>query len=470
MTLQQRTNIKRQNSGRLVAIDIDISNAIKIILPKFDLTIEESPSRVPVEFCEIESDKISLQQIENRPKGFKMYKTNDLARLRFVRFSDFIAEQHPYIKFDSNSIDYLQVPTEQPLAEYFRCFRESSRHNGYLVTLPNQDIALLDSELNVLMEYRSSQFCEGDYHLRTVELTSDLSTFCFTCVSKAYILDKNFEIAAVFQVPHKDEYEKRNKRGRTNPAIQKYLAVLGLTYPTTQEEIKAAFRKLIYKYHPDRNPDSEDAEEKTKELINAYETLSGQDISTALDSENPDEFYWVNKKHSFSTELNGMKIEVSIGPDRPDDWIYGSGFSADNSKIYLGCYSGKTYETNFDGSVSKIYIIPEDEKCDRGGPTNPLSYIYDIGEIKYILSHYYLYVLENDVVITHVKCDLGKIMWFDEGFIKQLDKEITVFDKRGNVLGNLLFKTPIKHICYHAGLLLVEFTTRTITFKVKTTP
>lgn len=468
MTLQRQTNVRQKNANPLIPIDIDLSKAIKINLPKLDFKYEDIPTHDSDEFFEIRSGNIFHHKTTNRPKGFKAYKINDIKLLRFVRYSDFIAKKHPYIKFDKDSIEYMQIQKEQPLSEFFRCFRESSQHNAFLVAFPNQNITLFDYHLNILNEYKSSQFCEGDYHLRTVELTSDLSFFCFTCVSKAYLLNQNFEIFAVFQVPHKDNYEKRRKNGEISPATQKHLSVLGLSSPATEEEIKTAFRKLIYKYHPDRNPDSKEAEEKAKELINAYEFLSDQDISSAIDSSNPDDFYWVNKKHFFSNEVNGMRIEFNIGSDKPDDWIYGSGFSADNSKIYLGCYSGKIYETNFDGTVNKIYLIPDDEKCDRGGPTNPLSFIYDTGKLKYFLSHYYLYILENDIVINYINCNNGQIRWLEEGIIKQLEKEIILFDKNGNLLGNILFKTPIRHLCFNEGLLLVELTTKTLTFEIKT--
>src|SRR6185295_19567116 len=41
----------------------------------------------------------------------------------------------------------------------------------------------------------------------------------------------------------------------------------------TEQEIKAAFRKLSLKYHPDRNPDDKVAEEKFKEINEAYQNL-----------------------------------------------------------------------------------------------------------------------------------------------------------------------------------------------------
>jgi molecular chaperone DnaJ len=49
---------------------------------------------------------------------------------------------------------------------------------------------------------------------------------------------------------------------------------LGVAKKATDEEIKKAHRKLVRKYHPDRNPDDPTAEEKFKEVQGAYDTLS----------------------------------------------------------------------------------------------------------------------------------------------------------------------------------------------------
>lgn len=56
-----------------------------------------------------------------------------------------------------------------------------------------------------------------------------------------------------------------------------YYEVLGLNKNATESEIKAAYRKLARKYHPDVNPKDKTAEEKFKEVNEAYEVLSDAD-------------------------------------------------------------------------------------------------------------------------------------------------------------------------------------------------
>ncbi|MBD5296040.1 MAG: molecular chaperone DnaJ [Bacteroides sp.] len=62
-----------------------------------------------------------------------------------------------------------------------------------------------------------------------------------------------------------------------------YYEVLGVSKDASADEIKKAYRKMAVKYHPDRNPDDKEAEEKFKEAAEAYDVLSDADKRAKYD-------------------------------------------------------------------------------------------------------------------------------------------------------------------------------------------
>lgn len=66
-------------------------------------------------------------------------------------------------------------------------------------------------------------------------------------------------------------------------AKRDYYEVLGVSRNATKDELKKAYRKLAMKYHPDKNPDDKDAEEKFKEAAEAYEVLGDEQKRSSYD-------------------------------------------------------------------------------------------------------------------------------------------------------------------------------------------
>jgi molecular chaperone DnaJ len=62
-----------------------------------------------------------------------------------------------------------------------------------------------------------------------------------------------------------------------------YYEVLGVERTASSEEVKRAYRKLAVQFHPDKNPDDAQAEEKFKELGEAYDVLMDGDKRAAYD-------------------------------------------------------------------------------------------------------------------------------------------------------------------------------------------
>ena len=69
----------------------------------------------------------------------------------------------------------------------------------------------------------------------------------------------------------------------TTNAKRDYYEVLGVTRTVTEVELKSAYRRLALQYHPDRNPNNPDAEEKFKEVSEAYAVLADSEKRAAYD-------------------------------------------------------------------------------------------------------------------------------------------------------------------------------------------
>jgi len=63
-----------------------------------------------------------------------------------------------------------------------------------------------------------------------------------------------------------------------------YYALLGIRRAASAEEVKRAYRRMVFRYHPDRNPGDETAAGKFKQVIDAYAVLSDSAKRRAYDA------------------------------------------------------------------------------------------------------------------------------------------------------------------------------------------
>ena len=208
-----------------------------------------------------------------------------------------------------------------------------------------------------------------------------------------------------------------------------YYSILGVERGCSENEIKKAYRRLALKYHPDKNPGDKEAEDKFKEITNAYSVLSdsnkrrnydlfGNNDETNMNID-PTELF----QSIFESELSGLA--GFMGGFNPMDFMGGNGI-----KI-----SVHTFADEVDNDDVR-YELPFDIFMNNG---INISSIKDF--VKGIQKHEGLEGIKivddlPDTIVYNIKCDLEKV------YIGK-SKKLKVKRKDGNG-GEEEFYIPIK--------------------------
>lgn len=122
-----------------------------------------------------------------------------------------------------------------------------------------------------------------------------------------------------------------------------YYKVLGVDKKASAADIKKAYRKLAVKYHPDKNPDDKLAEEKFKELNEAYEVLGDEEKRKKYDEfgenwkyyeqagSNGGDFDWSKWRSRQEAGRQQQYDDSAFGGDQFSDFfehLFGGGFNS----------------------------------------------------------------------------------------------------------------------------------------------
>ena len=147
-----------------------------------------------------------------------------------------------------------------------------------------------------------------------------------------------------------------------------YYKILGVERSAGKDEIKRSYRKLALNYHPDRNPGDKQAEEKFKEINEAYQVLSDPEKRARYDQigesytrwrqrgGRPGEFNW---EDWFTQPSGGAPGGVRVEVGDLDD-LFGGG---------MGGFS-EFFRSIF-GGMADIGTAPQGERRSRRGPAQP---------------------------------------------------------------------------------------------------
>jgi molecular chaperone DnaJ len=173
-----------------------------------------------------------------------------------------------------------------------------------------------------------------------------------------------------------------------------YYEVLGISKNASEAELKKAYRRAAQKFHPDRNPDDEEAEHKFKECKEAYEILSNSQKRAAYD-----QFGHAGVDPSMGGGYGPAGAGAGAGASFSDIFgdvfgdIFGGGRAGGGQRVYRGSDLRYNLELSLEDAVAGTEVkirVPTQVTCDacdgsgakKGSTPTPCSTCGGHGQVR----------------------------------------------------------------------------------------
>lgn len=233
---------------------------------------------------------------------------------------------------------------------------------------------------------------------------------------------------------------------------EEYYKILNIEKNSSEEQIKKSYRKLAMKFHPDKNPNNKSAEDKFKQISEAYETLSDKEKRNVYD-----------KYGKQGLEMNNSGGGPDINPMDMFQNFFGGNFNQKQTgiepivkEIYLSLqelYSGIEKNIN----IEKKIIVDHNGKTDFENSIEKCRNCDGVGHVNMVRQ------MGPMVTQMQVPCDKCKTKGYQlkKGYsLQKKNEEIKITVKKGMKEGSKIHlegigNTNLKNINEKGDIILI---------------